>query len=383
MPIATSATPPVVEPSVPGTPIPYDPEMERIDASEAETIAELKETLLEISQTVYEDSGHAPRSVHAKSHGLLRGELQVLGGLPEPLAQGLFAQPGRYPLVMRLSTPPGDVLDDQVSLPRGVAIKVMEVPGARLPGSHDDTVQDFLMVDGPAFLAPDAAHFLRNLKMLAATTDKAEGLKKLVSTVLRGAEQVLEKVGHPSGKVKSMGGHPMTHPLGETFFTQVPLRHGLYMAKLSLAPVSPDLTALTGAPLDLKGHPEGLREAVRAHVRSQASEWELRAQLCTDLDAMPIEDASVEWPQDLSPYVAVARVVVPAQDSWAEASADAIDDSLSFSPWHGLVAHQPIGSVMRARRETYEASVAFRGQANGCPMHQPRSVGDVFGEGLP
>ncbi len=33
-------------------------------------------------------------------------------------------------------------------------------------------------------------------------------------------------------------------------------------------------------------------------------------QLCTDLDAMPVEDASVVWPEDKSPHVAVARITV-------------------------------------------------------------------------
>jgi hypothetical protein len=45
---------------------------------------------------------------------------------------------------------------------------------------------------------------------------------------------------------------------------------------------------------------------------------------------------------------------------------------MSFSPWHGLAAHQPLGSVMRARKETYRASAKFRGERNGCPMHEPR-----------
>ncbi len=366
-------------PALPSTAVPYDPEMERVAADEPDTIAELKVMLLKISETVYEDSGHARRSVHAKSHGLLHGELSVLDGLPPQLAQGLFAAPRTYPVVMRLSTPSGDMLDDSVSLPRGLAVKVLGVEGERLPGSEGDTTQDFVMVNAPAFQARDATQVLKSLKLLAPTTDKAEGLKKVLSTVLRGAERVLESVGHPSGILKNMGGHPMTHILGETFFTQAPVRYGLYMAKLSIAPVSPDLTALADAPLDLTDHPDGLREAVRQHFRENVSEWELRVQLCTDLETMPIEDASVEWPQDQSPYVAVARLLAPRQVSWDDAASDAADDRLSFSPWHGITAHQPIGSVMRARQQAYAASAQFRGIRNGCPMHQPRSLGEAIG----
>jgi hypothetical protein len=234
------------------------------------------------------------------------------------------------------------------------------------------------MVDSPVFIAPNAKKFLGSVKLLASTTDKAEGLKKALSAVLRGTERALEAINIESGTVKGLGGHPMTHILGETFFTQVPLRHGAYMGKLSLAPVSPDLVALTGLPLDMTDRPNGLREAVRDHFRDHAAEWELRVQLCTDLKTMPIEDASVAWPELQSPYVAVARITAPRQVTWDDNGSQAIDDALSFSPWHGVVDHQPLGSVMRARRQTYAASVEFRGGRNGCPMHQPQSVEDAL-----
>ena len=78
-------------------------------------------------------TGHAICPVHAKGHGLLEGELTVLADLPSELGQGVFARPGTYPVYMRFSTSPGDLLPDGVSTPRGLAIKVLEVEGARLP----------------------------------------------------------------------------------------------------------------------------------------------------------------------------------------------------------------------------------------------------------
>ncbi|KMO32409.1 hypothetical protein VQ02_23650 [Methylobacterium variabile] len=67
-------------------------------------------------------------------------------------------------------------------------------------------------------------------------------------------------------------------------------------------------------------------------------------------DEEAVEDASTLWPEDLSPYVAVGRITVPPQESWSEAKVRARDDGLAFSPWHGIAAHRPLGSVMRARR---------------------------------
>jgi hypothetical protein len=199
-------------------PIRFDPSMEHIAENEAETHAAMIETLLSISETTFAHSGHATRSVHAKSHGVLRGKVTVLPGLPPDLAQGLFAKPGEYRAALRFSTIPGDVLDDHVSTPRGLAVKIIDVDGPRLPGSEADTTQDFVMINGPAFGAPNAEAFLGNLKAVARTTDKAEGLKIALSAVARLAEDILEAFGHKSSTILTLGGQPLTHILGETYY---------------------------------------------------------------------------------------------------------------------------------------------------------------------
>jgi hypothetical protein len=63
---------------------------------------------------------------------------------------------------------------------------------------------------------------------------------------------------------------------------------------------------------------------------------------------------------------------MPQQDSWTQARAEAVDDRTSFSPWHGIVEHQPLGSVMRARRAAYEASVKFRSECNSVAITEAR-----------
>jgi hypothetical protein len=357
-------------------PVPYDPAYETFEPDEAKTQAELAEALLSMSRTMHEHTGEASRSVHAKSHGLLRGELEVLDGLPEALRQGLFATARRYPAVVRLSTPPAEKLDDRVSLPRGLSLKVVGVVGARVEGSEGDTTQDFLMINGPAFSAGSAKGFLRNLQLLEKTTDKAPRAKEALSAVMRGANAVLEAVGIDSATVKTLGGHPETNPLGETYFTQVPLLYGPYMAKLSLAPVSPSLRLLTDAPIETEGRPDALRDAVSEFFGGQYAGdavWELRVQLCTDIETMPLESPDKEWPQEESPYIPVARLRIPRQPAWDAERVQAIDQGMSFNPWHALAAHRPLGAVMRARRAVYPLSVQFRSSRSGCPVREPRA----------
>ena len=364
-------------PSKSAAPIPFHPGVEQASQDEAEIDRKLTDAMLNISRTVLQDSGHVRRSVHAKSHGVLRGELEVLEGLPPELAQGMFATPGRHPVIMRLSTTPGDILDDTVSTPRGLALKVLGVQGPRLPGSETDSTQNFVLGNAPSFNVRTATDFLSNISKLGATASKAPMLKKVFSAVSRNAEQMLEMVGLQSTTLTTYAGQAMTHILGDSFYSQAPLLYGDYMAKLCVSPVSANLLALNEMKVDLHGKPDGLRTLVRDFFAGETGVWEMRVQLCTDLDAMPIEDASVEWPQDASPYRTVARIVVQPQDSWQPDMVEAVDEGLTFSPWRGLAAHRPLGSVMRSRRRAYESSARLRGECIGRVLREPGGVSEL------
>lgn len=357
--------------AAPPFPIRFRPDLEQPEPDEAQVTREIIAQFNAIGGTVFKDSGHAERGVHAKSHGLLRAEMRVLGGLPAALAQGMFAEPGTYPVIMRLSTNPGDVLDDSVSTPRGLAVKVIGVEGERLPDAPGGN-QDFVMANAPAFSAGTPKQFLKSLKPLAASTDAPQVLKKAFSAAMRGAESVVEAFGGKSGTLLALGGQPETHILGETFYSQVPILYGEHVAKVAVRPASPDIKRLTDAPLDVDGKPDGLRDAVSAFFAVNSAEWELCVQLNTSTDTMPIEDASVPWPEDESPYVPVARITAAPQDAWDDAKHARIDDRMSFSPWHGIAAHRPLGAIMRVRKAIYAASSDFRAKANGVTLEEPR-----------
>lgn len=358
-------------------PVIYSPDIEHGLDDEAQMSAELAEAMLKISRKTDADGFHGLRSVHAKSHALLTGELIVESDLPFTLAQGMFAQARTYPVVMRFSTTPGDILPDSVSTPRGLAVKVVGVQGARPPGSENDITQDFVMINGPAFQSSNAKSFLNALKMLAATTDKGESAKVAVSAVLRGTEKVIETFGGRSAAIRSMGGEPASNPLGETYYTAVPILYGRYIAKLSIAPVSDELTMHVGQPIDIVHSATALREAMIDHFSVYGGEWEVRVQLCTDLGTMPVEDAAKIWPEQESPYIPVARLRVTPQTAWSEERSQVID-AMSFSPWHGLAAHRPLGSIMRLRKLAYEASARFRAEHTGHIVAEPRTLENLF-----
>lgn len=360
-------------------PVRFSPDVETVQPDEAETIDRLNEQFRTILDTTSKDYQHAVRAVHAKAHGIAKGMLTIKDDLPAELAQGLFARPGRHEAILRISTNAGDILDDSIALPRGLALKVLGVEGERLPGGEGGTTQDFIMVNGPAFAAPDAKGFLKNLTMLSKTTDVGEGGKKALSAVLQATNTVLSAVGIESPTIQQLGGAPQVHPLGETYYSQTPYRYGDYIAKWQLAPVSTELTARTKEVIDIAGRPDALREEVTRGLIEGGGTWELRVQLNTDLDKMPVEDATKVWDEKESPFRTVATLEVPAQIAWEHGASDRLDDELSYNIWHGLAAHQPLGGVNRARNDPYRKSAEFRGRFNGCPMHEPASLAELGG----
>src|SRR5258706_6195944 len=208
------------------------------------------------------------------------------------------------------------------------------------------------MVNGPAFGAPNPKKFLSRLRLLTRPTNKAHRIKKILSAVMRQLQKATVVVtGHPSTTVATLGGQPETHILGETFYSQAPLRFGDFIAKISVAPKSPELKALAQASLNVNGVPNGLREAVLDFFGKNGGVWEVRAQLCTDLEHMPIENAAIVWSEEVSPYQRIARITVKPQLAWSEARSSAVCDGNSVSPLHGLAAHPPPPRNHRGRKK--------------------------------
>ncbi len=349
-------------------PVRFRSSLEVIGAEENEAIEALENVFSQMAQRVAEHEGVAHRAVHAKGHALMQGTFQVHGNLEPELAHGLFARARCFEALVRFSSPPAEQLPDTVSTPRALALKVLHVDGERVAGSLPGRSQDFLMVNGPAFAAPTPADFLGPAKLLAATTEKMPRTKNLISATLRGAEAALEAVGLQSGKLRGLGGEPQRHPLGETYFTQVPFLYGPYMAKFSLAPLSPALLALAGTAIPNEA--DAQRQAIQAALASEEAQWAFNVQLCRDLDRMPVEDASVPWPEEISPWITVATLVLPPQRSWSGLS-EQTEKSLAFSPWNALAAHRPLGAINRARKRVMKVSRQFRSNFNRCPITEP------------
>ena len=139
-------------------------------------------------------------------------------------------------------------------------------------------------------------------------------------------------------------------------------------------PASPAQKALEDWRLDPHADEDGFRHAVVAFFDEHSAVFELRVQLWTDAETQPIEDASVDWPVEQSPYRTVATITLPRQNAYSPQRQRYVDEIMTFRPAHSLTAHRPLGSVMRARLRVYQALSAFRHHENSVPEEDTASI---------
>ena len=65
------------------------------------------------------------------------------------------------------------------------------------------------------------------------------------------------------------------------------------------------------------------------------------------------------------------------QNSYSDARQLFVDERLSFSPWHALEAHRPLGGIMRSRLKAYEEAIKYRAQRNERERAEPHDIAEV------
>jgi hypothetical protein len=165
---------------------------------------------------------------------------------------------------------------------------------------------------------------------------------------------------------------PVRNPLLTTYWTMAAVRHGDYVAKVRVAPAADSAARVIHRELDLDSGPDVFGPALADELQTRAFDFDLQVQLCTDVETMPVNDVTVEWPEALSPFVTVGRVHLPRQDISAGDG-----DALAFNQWRVTAEHRPLGEIMQVRR-IYSASARVRRTLNHQPQAEPTGIADVL-----
>jgi hypothetical protein len=103
-----------------------------------------------------------------------------------------------------------------------------------------------------------------------------------------------------------------------------------------------------------------LKEQLVKDLSERDHYFDFMIQFQEDPEIMPIEDPTVKW---TSPFIKMATIRIPKQE-FDFAEQIKFGENLSFTPWHALEAHRPIGGVNRARKDVYVALSEFRHSRN-------------------
>lgn len=301
----------------------------------------------------------AERAGNTKTYGVVRAEFRVREDIPPEFRKGVFTNPATFPAWIRFGGPgplsPPDVADSGIL---SIGIKLMGVPGEKLLPDEKET-QDFTGISCPTFTTPNIVENVKLQRQIYARTPVFYFINPFDSHYL-------------DMMMQGLYARMNTSPLEVRYWSCVPFLLGEHQAiKFSVTPCSNSKTKVPWNPPD-----DWLRQSMANTLSHNQVELDFSLQLQTDPKRMPIEDASIEWLERMSPFVPVAKIIVPKQ-KFDSPEQTVFARKLSYNPWHAIAAHRPLGNQNRARREIYFELSKLRQSMNQEPHVEPNGS-EVF-----
>ncbi len=348
--------------------------MDRLDIAqeqhlptEAKAIQTLVEVLIAQIEKTY-PTGIMRRDAHPKQHGLLQGEFIIEPNLPANLRVGVFSEAKSYPCWIRFSNSggTGGIHPDKNPDVRGMGIKLVGVDGEKILEANKDAVtHDFLVASFPVFIVKNAMDFA----VVASGLGKPDYLKLLNFFLNPFNLHLRELILLIRSQIKC------ANLLGQQFWSMTPYLLGEGQAvKYTAIPRNNVDNTMPENPTD-----NFLRDRLRQHLATEDATYDFCVQLQKNPYTQPIEDTRIEWKESDSPFIKIATVKIPSQTFESKEQEDYGED-LSFSPWHALPEHRPLGSINRSRRVVYQAISKYRHQINGEKRMEPTDMKIFFGD---
>jgi hypothetical protein len=336
--------------------------------------------------------GHHPphrlpalRDAHPKHHGCVRAEFIVEGDNPEQadLRHGVFAHPGRtYHCWVRFS----NALKERHDLApdaRGMAVKLMDVD------TSASGTQDFLMVSHHSFFARDAEEFVDFPAVVADVNFRMRAWLRVIGFFINPRRRL--RLRGLVALFRSL--KPTWSPLAMKYSSQVPYKLG--PSKLMKYSVRPHdkrpwlrvagiwLRALWYLVASNFSRMPSSHDMLREALISRLKEGDATFDFCVQIRDVPVQasekarienDAVAGWDERDFPPRKVAEIRVLRLDADFDAEVMmAVGQHLSFTPWHHVPDHEPVGSINQARRVVYERISRLRHELNGRLRREPQA----------
>src|SRR5262249_17763456 len=159
-------------------------------------------------------------------------------------------------------------------------------------------------------------------------------------------------------------------PLETVYWSMVPYRLGAPPHKHKIkfrAKWCPPKEAATDP---VNPSPNFLRETMIRQLAAGAGPRQFDFEVQRGTSEMSIEDSTVKWNEEEAPFVRVAKITIPEQ-VFDTPARNNFGESLSYTPWHALPQHRPLGAVNRIRRVVYERISKLRHELNETQRREP------------
>ena len=302
----------------------------------------------------YYPKENVKRMFHPKIHGLIRARFIVHPTLDSKYQTSLLKPAAEYDCWIRFSNAKKKASADIKKDMRGMAIKLIGVPGKKLLEHDPNAVtHDFLLVTTKTLQTRSVKDFQKSLSALMG------GGLKLAWYALTHLMVVVRSIKQTS---------KCSNLLETSFFSTTPYRFGnseTHTVKYAVVPAHTNNSSFPPDP-----SPDFLKERLISDLANTECSFDFMIQFQEDAVRMPIEDPTVEW---TSPFIKIATIYIPKQ-VFNSPLQEAYGQNLSFTPWHCIQEHKPLGGVNRARKAVYIALSAFRHELNGKQEREPSAM---------
>ncbi|WP_083398571.1 catalase family protein [Nitrosomonas communis] len=329
---------------------------------EAATLA-ITESIEQTIKSRYMDNLLALRHVHTKAHGCVLADFQVNKTLRDEHQHGIFQPSARYKAWIRFSNGGSDpTAEDKEGDGRGMAIKLMGVPGVKLLTDENYT-QDFMMINHPVFFINDPQKYLS----LIQARSSSSLLTRLSAPLSLGIEGSIIAA--------KISGKKIGNPLYSRYWSMVPYQLGSGVnrraMKYSAKPcIQMDNTLPSARPQD----PNYLRTAMQQHLSTHDACFEFLIQTRDTSTptgaALSVEMSTSEWEESVAPFFKIATITIPKQD-FDKPAQHKFCENLSYTPWHSVSEHRPLGGVNRIRKVVYSSIANLRRSMNAITPAEP------------
>ena len=303
-------------------------------------------------------AGNALRDAHPKAHGCVRAEFHVSKNIPAQFAKGVFIPDQSYQAWIRFSNASNDASSADIDKDaRGIAIKLLGVSGEKILESEKQaTTQDFIMINHPVFFANDAKRYLSFIN----DVNSHNMIRKLHIPFALGFKGTMNALGARNSQI--------ANPLYARYWSMVPYQLGLGNDRQAVK-YSVRACSVTANNLPKNPSHDFLREALKNTLQQTDACMEFLIQPRTS-SQMLVEDSMTEWDEKAAPFYQVATIHIPKQN-FDTPEQNKFCENLSFTPWHALPAHKPLGAVNRMRKIIYENISRVRHDMNSAPRQEP------------